>query len=241
MIRKMTVILLCLLMMSTFVMAETTDLTGTWYLSAVEAGGFSVHPADVGVTMYIITLNEDGTGTWTVGSDASKPPVNWVMVGETLRISDPDSVIWDLTPTGDGNLLAKGEQMNMIFGREAPGPAFVPAPASAAANVAEFDGTWNITKVNFSGVIVPFSSMAQYGWNDGTVIVENGSFTMQGSEMLGLAVKDEVGTLKDGKLIFPSLTGDKDRELAMSLLEDGTVSVDYYSVVLYCEKADTAE
>jgi hypothetical protein len=231
MIKKLTALLMSLLMICSFAAAETVDYSGIWYLVSIESEGIVLNPADIGMAM-TFTLNADGTGMITI-TDEDDQAVTWARDGETLTITANDEPL-SFVPTDDGKLTAENEGSIMTFGREAPGSSFVPAPEIAAADIVEFDGTWNITMVNAYGMLLPFSAMAQMGMLDGTIPIQSGSITSFG------AAEAEVGTLTDGKLIVPS-PAEGAFGKSINLLEDGTLSVEYMDMIFYCEKAVTAE
>ncbi|MFH1512552.1 MAG: hypothetical protein ABIG45_04270 [Bacillota bacterium] len=231
MIKKLTALLMSLLMLCSFAAAETVDYSGTWYLVSIESEGVVLNPADIGMAM-TMSLDGDGTGMITI-TDEEDQAVTWTRDGETITITAEDESLV-FVPTDDGKLIADAEGSIMTFGRETPGPGFVPASEIAAIDIAEFDGTWNITKVNAYGMVVPFSAMAEMGMIDGTVLILSGSITSFG------AAEAEAGTLTDGKLIVPSpIEGSFGKSI--SLLEDGTLSVEYMEMIFYCEKAVTTE
>ncbi len=227
MIRKMTALLMSLLMLCSFATAETVDYSGVWYLVSIESEGMVLNPADIGMAMSM-SLNGDGTGILTITDEEDKV-ATWTSDGETITITADDEPLV-FVPTDDGKLTADNAGSIMTFGREAPGSSFVPAAEIAATDIAEFDGTWNITMVNAFGMVLPFSAMAQMGMIDGTVLIQSGSITTFGAE------DAEVGTLTDGKLVVPS-PAEGALGKSISLLEDGTLSVEYMDMFFYCEKA----
>ncbi|MBE0601574.1 MAG: hypothetical protein IH607_07270 [Firmicutes bacterium] len=67
-----------------------------------------------------------------------------------------------------------------------------------------------------------------------TVLIQSGSITSFDG------VEAEFGTLTDGKLVVPSpMEGSFGKSI--SLLEDGTLSMEYMDMIFYCEKAVTTE
>ena len=126
----------------------------------------------------------------------------------------------------------------MIFGREpATGTAFAPAAEIAAEDVAAFDGTWTMTKVDFFGMVIPFAAMAesgQEGMDNAIILISDGS-------VMSFDAEDPVqGTFADGKLVVPSTLGE-DFAQTFTLLEDGTMSVTFMGIVFYCEMTETME
>jgi hypothetical protein len=231
MVKKLTALLLCLLMLCTLASAETVDYSGVWYLVSVESNGIALNPSDIGMEM-TMTLNADGTGVVTI-TDEDDSPATWVLDGETLTVTADEQPL-AFTMTEDGQLVADNAGNNMYFGREPAGPGFVPAAEIVAEDIAAFDGTWSITTVNAFGMVVPFSAMAEMGMADGNVVILDGSVT-------SLGMPDaEVGTLEDGKLVVVSpIEGSYGK--TFSLLEDGTLAMSYMEMVFYCEKVVVEE
>ena len=60
MIKKITALLLTLMMLGALVSAQAADFTGTWYLVSIDSNGVTINPADMGMEMSL-NLNADGT------------------------------------------------------------------------------------------------------------------------------------------------------------------------------------
>ncbi len=232
MMKKLATLLIALLMLCTFASADTLDYLGVWYLVSIESEGMVLNPADMGMAVNV-TLNADGTGMVNA-TDEEEMSATWTVSGDTITITVEDEPL-AFVLTDDGMLIAENEGSNMVFGREEPGPGFIPAPEILATDITEFDGTWTITKVNAYGMILPFSAMAEMGMVDGTVFIQNGSVTSFG------ALAAEVGTLADGKLDIVSSIEDGEMGKTISLLEDGSISMEYLGMVFYCENIKVAE
>lgn len=232
MVKKLTALLVALLMLFTFASAGAADFLGAWYLASYESNGITLNPADMGMEMSF-TLNGDGTGVITVPGEEDMA-ATWTADGANITITAANNPL-TFALTDDGKMVAQQEETKMIFGREAPAPGFVPAAAIAAADIAQFDGTWNITTVNAFGMIVPFSAMAEMGMFDGTILIQNGSVTSFGSPQA------ETGTLQDGLLVVASPLEGGGLEKTFSLLEDGTLSMKFMDMLFYCEKAELAK
>ena len=229
MIKKFTALLLSVLLLFTLAMAQTADYLGEWYLVSVESGGIELIPADIGMEM-IITLNDDGTGT-VASTGEEDMPASWVLDGDVLTITaDEEPLSFMLTE--DGQLTAQAEDSKMVFGREAVGPSFIPAFEVEAEDIAAFDGSWTITTVNAFGMFIPFAAMAQMGMEDASVIIENGTVTALG--------ETQTGTLTDGKLVIES-TETEAFGKSFSLLEDGTIAMEYMEMIFYCEMLEVME
>jgi len=233
MMKKLTALLLSLLMLCTLATAQTADYTGTWYLVSLEASGIAINPADLGMEM-IVTLNADGTGLISTTGEEDEA-ATWTLDDGTLTITADDSPL-DFELNADGQLVGEAEENIMFFGREPAGPGFVPAAEIAAEDIAAFDGNWTITTVDAYGMIVPFSVMAQMGLEGESVVIQNGSIQSFCIE------ETELGTFADGKLVVAA-PAETDEALGktISLLEDGTLSMAYMEMIFYCEKVEIAQ
>ncbi len=92
--------------------------SGTWRLTAVELGAGLISPAEAGVPVYIMTLNEDGTGTLAQEGQPAED-VTWVGYGsDMLEVIQSGSTLWTMQPTEDGTILVGySDQMAVVFSR----------------------------------------------------------------------------------------------------------------------------
>jgi len=92
--------------------------SGTWRLSAAVMGAMTVSPADAGMPMIIITLNEDGTGTFENEGDPAQE-ISWTANGsDTLAIlSQPGDILMMFFTVADNKLIVEYDQMSVIFER----------------------------------------------------------------------------------------------------------------------------
>jgi hypothetical protein len=234
MIKKLTAILLSLLMLGAFATAQSVDYTGIWYLVSIESQGITLSPADMGMEL-TMNLNADGTGTASSTGEGDTA-ATWVLDGDTLIVTADDSPL-SLTMNEEGQLVAELEGNTMYFDREPATPSFVPAAEVLVEDIAAFNGTWTITMVNAFGLVIPFSAMAQMGdvgLADGNVIIQDGSVTTFG------ALEPETGALVDGKLVITSPMGETLGK-TLSMLEDGTMLIMYMEMSFYCEKVEVVE
>ncbi|HPJ02510.1 MAG TPA: hypothetical protein PKU80_06695 [Candidatus Limiplasma sp.] len=231
MMKKFAALLLALLMIGTLATAQSFDFTGTWYLVSISAEGVTLNPADMGMEMSM-TLNADGTGAVSTTGEEDKV-ASWALDGETLTVTADEEPL-AFTVSEEGQLVAEAEGAVMTFGREPAAPGFVAAAEIPAEDIAAFDGTWTITTVNAYGMVVPFAAMAQSGLENATVVIENGAVTSFD------ATEPAVGTLVDGKLVIASELGEEFAQ-TVSLLEDGTIALNYMGILFYCEMAEVVE
>ena len=72
--KKITALILALMMACLMLPAlAEEDVTGDWYLQSMSAGGMSINPADMGMSMKL-TLNAGGTYAMVSGEDAEEGP-----------------------------------------------------------------------------------------------------------------------------------------------------------------------
>ncbi len=231
MLKKFTALLLAVFMLTALATAQSAEYTGVWYLLSIESEGVTLNPADMGMEM-TITLNDDGSGLVS-STGEEETPATWTLEDDVLTVvaeEDPLSLVLN----EEGQLVASIEGTTMIFDREPPVAGFEAAAEVAAEDIADFDGTWNITMVNAYGMVVPFAAMAESGLEDATVLIENGVLTAFE------VTSEEAGTLVDGKLMIGSSMGDEYAQ-SVSLLEDGTLAFNYMGIIFYCEKVEVME
>ena len=173
-------------------MAETAT---TWYLKTVEGQGMSMDAASIGMEMSF-TLNADGTGTAHVnlGGEADDTTCTWTEEGNTVTITvegDPQVFTYD----ENGNLVAEVEGMKMILSSEAPViESYVAAAPKADVTVADFDGTWNCTLAETSGIQLPMDQLGMAM----TIVLENGAGSMVIVQQDGTSTQGNVsGALKE--------------------------------------------
>ena len=230
MTRKLTALLLCLILLCSIAVAEESGVTGTWYLSAMAAGETTVNAADMGIDMEL-TLNEDGTGSSRyAGADPLEAV--WTLEGTALTVTANETpIVFEVTQ--DGTLVNTDEEngASMIFSREKPTASYVPAAEVAATDLTQFDGRWTAEMANVYGVLMPFENVASMGFTDGAIVIENGAVTKFGEEEV------ETGTLEDGILVIHSTTENDENNLfgaTVTLLEDGSIKVIYLGIIFYC-------
>ena len=246
MIKRIAALVISILMLTSLAAAQTSNYTGTWHLNSMEMDGVTLSPADVGMEMIMI-LYDDGTAELAM-TDEMGEAGSWVLDGETLTVTvDGDPL--DFALTAEGKLVAEMGDTTMVLGRDKPEQSFTPAPEIPANDISDFDGTWTVSMVKAFGMTVPFAAMGDMGLTDPTIIIQNGTVTTFG-EMV------ETGVLADGKLVIESVvdvtidetadetaddTYDEAFGKTFSLLEDGTMSMDYMEIIFYCEKVEVTE
>ena len=233
MMKRMTALLLSLMMLCACAMAEAVDLTGNWHLNGMELTGVSINPADMGMQMSML-LNEDGTAVVSMGGQEDQEAV-WTLEEDVLTVTVGEESE-RFTVVDGGMVYAEVENgPKMILGREEPAPGFVPAGAMAAEDLAAFDGEWTAYYANLYGIVVNAEGIAQMGLTNVDVSIESGSILKFGEETA------QAGALEDGILVVDSGIEDDEENLmgtTVTLLEDGTLALNYLGMCFYCVKVN---
>ena len=215
-------------------MAEQADLSGEWYLSAGEMDGTTIDAAMLGLSITFV-LNEDGTAQGMgIGENTEEVSEGtWAVTDTGVEITfDGDTAVGAVNE--EGLLVLEQEGMKMIFSREAPVALELPAPVEAA-DIAEFDGEFVASLVCMDGINAPAAMVTEMlGIDDLTVVIENGVVTLFGME------EPMTFVLENGILTY---TSDVDEMLncSVTLLDGGSVMLNFMGIDFYCEIAPEAE
>ena len=242
MMKKLLCALLTLALLCACAAAETADVTGTWYLNEVQTAALSLNPAMLGMEM-TVTLNEDGTAS--ANSNGSEETTGtWEMDGETVNVTiegDPLAMALD----ENGNLVATETETGtvLVFGREkAEVEYFDPGTELTDVTMEDFDGKWNATIVNMSGIEMPVSDVG------GEITIElsggNGTVTESSAGSDEPRAFEVAGELADGVLTLTESGSDEDTPASMTLklYDSGVMAYAQGEIgVIYFEKAETAE
>ena len=198
--KKLAALLLILVLCLGSALAETANLTGVWYLNEMADDEMTLHPGTMGLEMTLI-LNADSTASMSVvgKTDVGTWLVNDQDVVVTIQ-DDPQTFTYV-----DGNLVAVMDGVSMIFGREKVElPSIELGEAKTDATMADYNGKWSATMVDFLGMRMSLADMgttmeitiadgkvtlketaegAEPMTDEGNVTVENGmaSITVPGS------------------------------------------------------------
>ena len=172
--KKLLCALLALAMLCACAMAETVDVTGTWYLNEIKLGEERINPAAMNLEL-AFTLNENGAFVdgydWAViqsmagmeEANHGEEPLEgaWEMRGDSVIVTIEDSAM--AFATVDGGLVFDSSALDdvsypeinirLTFRRERPeADVFDPGTALTDVTMADFDGTWNATLVQLGGI-----------------------------------------------------------------------------------------
>ena len=205
---------LCLLCAGAAALAEGESPAGTWYLTSAEYQGTTIPIDGTGLSMTFI-LNEDGTCSLseTAGGVSNSTEGTWVATDAGVAITaDGETMDFRIT---DGVMFMEMDGGTLHLTRNAPeAAALTEAAVRPAESLAEFDGSWTVSKMNMMGFTLTADEITPE--NQAVLRIQNGHIVetaASGTE----TVMD--GTLVDGKLAgsLESLT------FEFALLEDGNL------------------
>ena len=235
---KILFVLFLSLLIAASAIAADTDYSGTWYMHYFSTDGEDmITVSDLG--MYSeMTLNEDGTAVMTItnGDEENSAEGTWKAEAEGIS-----ATIDGGTQTGviqDGFLLFDtGDDGMLIFGREEPEPAFELADPDEEAKAEDYEGTWLAYKVGMEEVgYFDWDMVApELGVDTNEIEIKDGVMTIFGNED-----KPTTLTFEEGGVMADRM---ENREYAnldtvVTLREDGTLTLDYMTMVFVLEKAE---
>ena len=204
---------------------SSSPIVAEWYFARADIDGVSKTAEQTGRFMHL-ALREDGTAE-NLAQDGRAMIGSWEEKEGRLIITFNGSPA-EFTEE-DGILVERFDEKNaMYFTHEVAG-TYVPAKVKEAADVKEFDGTWNVKWVSAGGACQAAEYLKEnFGIDkldvtlkDGAIITDTADYGM---------------SLNNGRLVF----GTKDQlQKMICLLEDGMLGyLDYEtSTIYYCEKA----
>ena len=233
------ILVLCMACMLVPAVAEE-DVTGEWYLKTMKQGETEYDAAAAGYNM-TMTLNADGTGTMI--SPTSEEPLSgsWTLEGDKITITFEDSPI-DAT-VADGVLTLAEEDLVMVFTREKSDGVQL-AEVNPAAAAEDFEGTWEIVYIGYSGIII---DAAAAGEALPGLVVENGTIKFTGESSMTAAFGDKTLPLAyaDGAFNLSVTAGETAYGIKLEMLEDGmlalTLSMGSVNASMYFVKAAAEE
>ena len=236
--KKILFVLYLSLLIAGSVIAADTDYSGTWYMHYFSTDGEDmISVSDLG--MYSeMTLNEDGTVVMSITNGDEENSAEGTWKAEAEEIS---ATIDGGTQTGviqDGFLLFDtGDDGMLIFGREEPEPAFELADPDEEAKAEDYEGTWLAYKVGMEEVgYFDWDMVApELGVDTNEIKIKDGVMTIFGNED-----KPTTLTFEEGGVMADRM---ENREYAnldtvVTLREDGTLTLDYMTMVFVLEKAE---
>lgn len=227
--KKLVALLLALLLCTGAALAEGTDAVGVWYLDEIVANGMSMDPSALEMDT-MLELCSDGTARRTFG-DTEESGV-WAMNGGTVEITMAGQaetyVLQDGKLTGQ---MTDAAGVELVLVRERTAKALPEVRTDAV--LADFNGAWYATLVEFMGMSVPVAEMNMsmvITLADGTVIIDEGAGE-EAAVTSGTAVMDGITLVisaEDGAIIPLQLR--VNGEMTYTAMEDDV------NIVIHFEK-----
>lgn len=220
--KKVAALILTLAMvLCSVAVAETAvAVTGTWYASMY---GMVVQ----------LDVNEDGTCVMDIAGFGANTGV-WEVEADKLYIDRGTESETVLTIEGE-TMTASSETETLIFTRE-PVAVFEAPATVAAADIADFNGTWEGQHISLFGMTLDVATaQAELGemmnMDTATVVIADGMVSVFGAEAEAFEFAD--GILKCGEI-----KEDMDLTQTVSLNEDGTLvyHLGLFDMSVYCTK-----
>ena len=255
--KKLLCALLALAMLCACAVAETVDVTGTWYLAESYAEELDLDFTQMGLKT-TLTLQPDGTvdrdwqwefmdRVWEdeFGPDETteeEPPVElrWKMEGDKVILLHENKETRVMTLV-DGNLVETWEELGTtdVYTREKPVlNYFDPGVPLTDAALEDFDGTWNAAIVNFAGVELTAEEFSL----EMTVELSGGSGTITDSsaDLRKPQIYTVTGELADGVLTVTEEVAETDTPAVITLTLCGSGVMVYFdgSNTIYFERAE---
>lgn len=220
--KKIVAVLVVLALSLCTVCFAETDLTGVWY-------------ADVYGMVVELYVNEDNTVSMVIGEESVGEGV-WEVEGDVFYINrglDDESTL----TIGEGTLFNELEGMN--FGREPIAPFVAPAVVPAA-DIADFNGTWNLSILYMYGMALDaeaaFAEMGDMlGMQDTTFVIENGSVIIFGVEPA------QEFEFVDGMLSMAAPEGMEDFVQSIQLNDDGSIVYETMGIQFFLTAVEAVE
>ncbi len=235
--KKLLCILVALLLcMGNFAVAQSDDLTGTWYAKSMSDGTVEYAMADIGRDMSM-TLNADGT-TVVTATDEEDQVGTWERTETGLKWIG-DNINLNIIVNEDGTLLAEEKGTTILFSREAP-QSFIPGEPITAESIAAFAGNWKGIKVSIGGSAMSSSLLfAELSLSvEGETI--NGTFAYVSPEYGTDSTFSSTGTFADGVV---TLVGENMDGSLIKMYDSGLLALQspetYGAIIFYFEPVVT--
>ena len=218
---------------------------GEWILTEMEMEGTSYDPTAFGMTISLI-LNADGS----VAGDMAGEPITgtWKTEGGALTlVMDGSEVTGSVS---EDCLTLEQEDQKMIFrrpGSDETAGNYGPAPAEdiAAADSAEFSGTWQAEWVIADGYTLPASHpeiasawKTLFGSEDTTITISGTHVVLFGLER---DYQFENGRLENLPESTAGMTDPSYFDEIITLRSDGSISVQLMGMTWICSRIDGQE
>ena len=198
------------------------EYLGIWYGVSMEIEGASYPLADMGMEM-TLTIGADGAAEMNMNGDVDS--LHCVMQDGVL-MADGVSIALQ-----DGMLVVSEDGVTMTLSREKPEASAAPIPViDESATIDDLKGVWTLARVTADGMTLPAEAAEMAG--DTLVIYgDTCDLTLQGMTLDGLSCR-----MDDFALLISILDG----EAAVTLREDGTLSLEMSDLTLWYERTGDA-
>ncbi len=222
--------------MGNFAVAQSDDLTGTWYAKSMSDGTVEYAMADIGRDMSM-TLNADGSAVMSATGEEDQVGT-WERT-ETGLTWIGDNVTLDIIKNEEGTLLAEEQGTTILFSREAP-QVFTPGEPVAAKSIAAFAGHWKGIKISMLDTVMSSALVS----NELSLSIEgetvNGTFTYLSTGYGTDSAFTSVGTFSDG---IVTLTGENMDGYTLKIYDTGLLALQspetYGAIIFYFEPVVT--
>ena len=156
--KKLIALLLALMLLPCYALADTPSAAGTWYLWYITTDGSPMLAALAGAGM-TLTLNEDGTAqSLSTAADNVTPATGtWTQNGDALSITLGGT---ERTGTFDGATLTLDGAKALTFGtRAVVTNRYAPAASDTDATADDFEKLWLCRYVMYNGQLVSVSAL----------------------------------------------------------------------------------
>lgn len=198
------------------------EYLGVWYGVRMEIGGTPYPLADMGLDV-TFTLGADGAAEMNTNGDADS--IHCAMQDGVLMA---DGISFTLQ---DALLTVSMDDVTMTFSREKPEASSAAVPSiNESAIIDDFRGFWTLARVTADGITLPAEAAEMAG---DTLVIYGTTcdLTLHGTTLDGLSCRMDNFTL-----LISILNG----ETAVTLREDGTLSLEMSDLTLWYERTGDA-
>lgn len=239
--KKLTALVLALVMLFGITLAETVEKTAvmTLYMTTMSSDDSVVELASLGMSG-TLTVYDDNTYVIVMNGVDSGEEIETGVYTETEEaaqlISDDGSSVYDLgfnEETGEITMAYEGS----VIALSITDPSIQLPSAVAAADIADFNGTWNATFIDAFGMKLDIASAMEQGLgellgadDDLSIVIDNGSVSVFGQEAIAFE-------FTDGQLVMPMDLGDGvDLSMSVVMTDDGGIMYTLMGMNIYFTK-----
>lgn len=216
---------------------ESSEITGSWYLSQVIISGTAYsNVAQIGLNMKV-ELSEDGTGVITM-NEGNPSACAWKKNDDGTYSFMEESAQQEIKMNVDENgsmILGADNENCYIFSREQY-KAVDFAKVKAANTAEEFNGSYAITYVSADGYTLPVENAMEdlkvIGLATTGVEIKDNTVALFGQEA------KEFSFVNDGTMYLDTNDGLDMTNVKIYLLEDGGLAINWLGLTLYAGRIE---